>query len=71
MTLYGYRITAVRVLVVAAIVAFLMISPPLRRIVWVILPFGRGWDDVVFWVALSAVAVILWTKGSPLKRARL
>lgn len=69
MEVFGFRITKLRLLITAILIAIAMIIPAIRRIVWWILPLGSGSDDTIFWIAFSIVAVIVfvefWTKIRP------
>jgi hypothetical protein len=74
MKILGIEITRTGLIIAAAIIAVMMIHPALRRILWVILPMGRGWDDILFIVAAAVLAVIafvdFWTHNNPLKKER-
>lgn len=69
MKLFGIRITPMRLAVTAAVVAFSMLHPVIRKIVWIILPMGRGTDDIVFWIAFTILCLVgfveFWVSFQP------
>ena len=52
-------------IITAVIVMICMLHPGIRYVIWLILPFGSGWDDVIFLVAAAVVFVLLWTGRIP------
>lgn len=69
MEIFGIKITRVGLLITAIIVALLMTHPTLRYIVWLILPLGSGWDDIIGGGALLLIAILVfvevWSKRYP------
>lgn len=55
--------TLTKILVVIGVVLALLWHPFTRRIVLVILPLGRGVDDLLFWMLLVAFALMAFVKG--------
>lgn len=55
--------TLTRVLVIIGVGVILLWHPVTRRIVFVILPLGRGVDDLLFWLLLAAFCMLVFVKG--------
>lgn len=69
MELFGIRITLARVLIFAVVVIVVMAVPVLRSIVWLLLPLGSGYDDIIEGAALAVIVIAifieLWSKRYP------
>lgn len=55
--------TLTKILLIVGVLTFLLWHPVTRRIVLIILPLGKGWDDLLFWVLLVIFALVAFVKG--------
>lgn len=55
--------TLTKLALILGIAWLLFLHPASRRAIYFILPLGRGWDDVVFWVLLVAFGLVAFVKG--------
>lgn len=69
MQVFGVKLTMVRILVAAIIVAIAMAIPVIRNFIWLLLPLGSGNDDIVEGLALVVIFVVLfvevWSNALP------
>ena len=69
MTIFGFRLTRLRVFIIALIVSVAIGNPSVRRILWWLLPLGSGRDDIIEMIALAIMAIVLfveiWTNLKP------
>lgn len=56
--------TTLTKIIIAFLILFGLIAHPVtRRLIFIILPLGRGWDDLLFWIALIGLITVLFIKG--------
>lgn len=55
--------TLTKVFIVTLILAVLMAHPLTRRIALIILPLGRGFDDILFWIFFVIFILVAFVKG--------
>lgn len=52
-----------KVMLVIGVGVILLWHPVTRRIILLILPLGRGVDDLLFWLLLAAFCMLAFVKG--------
>ena len=55
--------TLTKSILIIGILAFLLWHPVTRRIIIIILPLGRGIDDLIFWILLIILGFLAFVKG--------
>lgn len=55
--------TLTKALITIGITLFLVWHPVTRKIIFIILPLGRGGDDLIFWVLLVLLFIVAFVKG--------
>lgn len=55
--------TLSKIIIVLSILLFLIWHPFTRKVIFIILPLGKGWDDLLFWIVLVILIFISFVKG--------